>query len=138
MASSVKYKKIKCKMRKVSPLELNKYLQDSFSKQCCVCGTKRPQLHHNLIFAGRQVDEAWTFLPLCPIHHEEARNRDFKQLMDWVMLNRANSKDLAKYSKIIDYKQRKSYLNKRFGKFSPEKIREHYVQAYHKNITSIS
>lgn len=124
-------------MRKVSSKELKKYLQDSFSSRCCVCGAQRPQLHHNLIFAGRQVDEAWTFLPLCPEHHDEARSRDMKRLLDWAMLNRANSTDLAKYSKVMDYKQRRAYLNKVFGVYTPEKLREHYANNRHTHSTSI-
>jgi hypothetical protein len=112
-------------------------LADPFMKKCCICG-RHPQWHHNLIFATKSVQEPWSILPLCQIHHEEARNREFKRLMDWSMLNRANNEDLAKYSKVMDYIGRRGFLNQVFGKYTPERLREHYANNKHKNLTGVN
>lgn len=105
---------------------LKEYLADPFSQQCCFCGSDHPQLHHNLIFGGRQVNEPWTFLPLCKACHEQVNNIDYRRLADWAMLNRATSADLQKYSTVMNYKARLSWLNSLYGDFSQRNLRGHY------------
>lgn len=122
-------------MRKIPKEILEEYLKDPFSKECCICGAERPQLHHNFMYGGRQVNEVWTFLPLCKKHHDGANERQYRRLLDWAMLNRATDEELQKYSKAMDYKAKRIWLNNWFGTFSPRKLREHYANNHHQNKT---
>lgn len=99
--------------------------KDPFMDECCVCG-KTPQWHHNFEYARKAVNEAWCILPLCATHHQMVRQVPFRRLLDWAMLNRATLVDLARYSKAMDYKARRDWLNKVFGDFSPLKMRQLY------------
>lgn len=111
-------------MAKAIPKDVReKLLRDPFMQSCCVCGHSHRQWHHNLIFGGKAINEHWCILPLCVEHHEEARNKKFKDILDWIMFNRATDEELAKYSKVMDYIHKRYYLNGKFGKdISPRKI----------------
>lgn len=104
------------------PLDLlSKILKDNFYKKCCISGLTPVQLHHNFIFGGRQVNESWAILPLHKSVHDKANERELRDKLDWIMLNRATPQDLIRHSKVIDLKYRKKLLNKKFGTF-PEKL----------------
>lgn len=91
---------------------------DPFYKRCCLevmggCeGTI--QWHHNLIFAGRQVNEIFCILPLCYKHHRDANIKKVRDLLDIIMLDRATPEQVQKYSKAVDYKKIKERLMKRY------------------------
>lgn len=104
--------------------------KDPFMQQCCVCG-KTPQWHHHFEYARKALNVWWAILPLCAQHHDMARFTQFRRLLDWAMLNRAPDEELEKYSRVMDYKGRRGYLNTVFGKFSPRKMREHYETNRH-------
>jgi len=89
-------------------LELEK---DPYYKKCCITGitTGKIDWHHNLIFAGKQVNEKFCILPLAKSIHD--RITEYKEVCDWVMLNRATDAELERYSKAIDYKRMKEKLN---------------------------
>ena len=102
---------------------------DPFYRHCSLerfggCGGiniygRRIERHHALTFAGRQVQAKFCILPACPDHHEMARSRETKERFDWVLLNRATSKELGTYSKVIDLFQEKERLNKIYGVWKP-------------------
>lgn len=49
------------------------------------------------------------------------------QLMDWVVLNRATDGELEKYSRVMNYKSKRAWLNGVYGQFRSEKIAEYYA-----------
>lgn len=91
---------------------------DPFYKQCCITGRKDEKIdfHHNMIYAGRQLNEKFAILPLAKSIHD--RIIAYKEKCDWVMLNRATPEQLKKYSKAIDYIYRKDQLNRKFGVYN--------------------
>jgi len=95
---------------------------DDFMKQCCLCGKKPCQFHHNLLFGGKAVNEAWAILPICKEHHDQANNINMRRLLDWVILNRGTDEDLKRFSKVMNYCSRRTFLNRCFGKFSPRNL----------------
>jgi hypothetical protein len=71
-------------------------------------------MHHNLIYAGRQVDDAECILPLCETHHEMARNSKFKEHLDLIMFKRMKTSQFNKYSR-GGLLQRYLYLSTKFN-----------------------
>lgn len=89
---------------------------DPFYKRCCVTGSVGSKIdwHHNLIFSGRQVNEKWAILPLSKHIHDNVWK--YRDILDWIMLNRATDDQLKKYSKAVDLVKRKKQLNEKYGK----------------------
>lgn len=88
-------------MRKISPRVRKIIDSDPFYRRCCITGkTINLEMHHNLIYAGRQVDEAWAILPLTKKIHDREKEKDIGAKLDWIMLNRATDEQLRKYSKL--------------------------------------
>lgn len=89
-----------------------------FMKKCCIdisqCSGKI-EFHHNLIYAGRQVNEAWCILPLCKTCHDNIVST--KPRCNWIMCNRATDEELRHYSKAIDYIALRDRLNGIYGKY---------------------
>lgn len=102
------------------PLKLRDELSnDPYYRRCCVSGSNSEKIdfHHNLIFAGRQVNEKWCILPLAKsIHDNIARN---KEVCDWIMLNRGTDEELERYSKAVDLLRRREVLNNKYGVYNP-------------------
>lgn len=75
---------------------------------------------HSLIYASRQIDEAWAIVFLCARHHAVDEYQDCGDLQKeknvWIALNQANDLELKKYSKVIDYVKLKEKLNAKYGK----------------------
>ena len=94
---------------------------DTFYRRCCLTGQANCKIewHHNLIYAGKQVNEKWCILPLCSGMHSVASNKGVKKRLDWIMLNRATNDELKSYSKAVDLVAKKYRLNKEFGKWYP-------------------
>lgn len=93
-------------MRKI-PEELKQEMADDvFYKKCCIADetcSGRIEWHHNLIYAGRQVNEKWCILPICHSHHEREKNKDIGERLDYIMLCRAQNDTLELFSKANDY-----------------------------------
>ena len=70
------------------PERIRKVLnQDCYMRICANCGKPCPQWHHPFIYAGCQINEVWSLIPLCDICHKtKALNGDLSQ---WLALNRA-------------------------------------------------
>lgn len=101
------------------PIELREEMsQDPYMSTCCMAGigdcVGRIEWHHNLIFAGRQVNEKWCILPLCKRHHDNIDGG--KAICNWIMLNRATDEELKPYCKAIDYIDMRRRLNNIYGK----------------------
>ena len=93
---------------------------DPFYKRCCLTGEKGTrsdpiQWHHNMIFAGKQVQARFAILPVLESIHKIANRKDIKERLDWVMVNRMSDEDLWLYGKGVDWIHRKEYLNGKFG-----------------------
>jgi hypothetical protein len=93
-------------------IELN---DDVFYTRCCLTGVSNREtkidFHHNLIYAGKQVQEKFCILPLAKSVHDKLP----KELCDWVMWNRATDEEIARYSKAENYQLTKERLNKKYG-----------------------
>ena len=89
---------------------------DTFMKKCCFCGTARLRIewHHNLIYQGRQSDIPESILPLCSFCHAIADDSGVKEKLDLIMLKRMGTEQIKSISKAINYKQRLSYLKKKY------------------------
>lgn len=109
---------------------------DPFMEQCCICG-KSPQWHHNFEYGRKAINEAWCILPLCIVHHKDVREINYRRLLDWCMLNRATDTELSKYSRAMDYKAKRKWLNILFGEYSPRKLKEHYQNRVYQTKTHI-
>jgi len=92
---------------------------DPYYRRCCITGRPKGAVkiewHHNLIFAGRQVQEKWCILPVSEAVHIQANFRDMREKLNWVMLNRATDEELARYSKVEDLIQKRERLNTIYG-----------------------
>ncbi len=99
--------------------------EDSFYWDCCITGASRSQekieWHHNLIFAGSQVQQKFAILPLAGWVHDRARETNLKEKLDWIMLNRATAAELIRFSKVVDYTRMRRTLNEKFGKWKEGK-----------------
>ncbi len=98
---------------------------DPYYKKCAVTGTTSEKIdwHHNLIFAGRQVNERWCIIPLAKSVHDKIER--YKDKVDWIMLNRATDEELERYSKVINLKDKRDRLNKTYGNYSQGKSAKH-------------
>lgn len=100
------------------PAKLRKEIEsDPFYKNCCITGmpatADKIDWHHNFIFAGRQVNEKWCILPICEgLHKRVKSDRNLRERLDWIMLNRATDEQLKKYSKATDLIAKRERLNK--------------------------
>ncbi len=104
-------------MNKIPPKLKAEMASDPFYERCCITGAfaknEKVDWHHNLIFAGRQVQEKWAILPLRKdIHDDIVKHRE---KVDWIMLNRATDEQLEKYSRARDLKRERDRLNKIYG-----------------------
>jgi len=92
-----------------------------------VCGLRhfggcggRITREHALIYAGKQIDEAWAIVLICARHHSVDQYQD-NGLLDkekniWIALNKATDEELIKYSKVINYINERYRLNKIYAK----------------------
>lgn len=86
-------------MVKPIPLKMRHELaEDPFMQECCIRSFDckgRIEFHHNLIYAGKRVNEYGAILPLCHFHHE--KESKFKRELNAIMYSRMTDKDRAKY-----------------------------------------
>lgn len=89
---------------------------DPFYKICVVTGSTigKIEWHHNATWQGRQLQERFAILPIMDYIHEKARLSHVKDILDWIMLNRAIDEELREYSKAEDLRAKRDRLNFRF------------------------
>ena len=102
------------------PVKLKEDLnKDPFYKKCCLTGRTDGKIcfHHNLIFAGKQVQEKFAILPVIEDIHKYHRGltSEVKEKLNWIMLNRATDTQLKMYSKATDYIAMRDRLNKKYN-----------------------
>lgn len=115
------------RMRKISPQV--KAILEIEPNVCARAGDDcvgRITWEHTLIYAGKQIDEAWAIIKLCEYHHDvnfQQGNGDLnKEINVWIALNRATDAELLQYSKAINYIRMRGILNDKYGKTkSPRK-----------------
>jgi hypothetical protein len=93
---------------------------DPFYTKCCITGVPagiaKIDWHHNLIFAGKQVQEKFAILPLTKEVHDNIVK--YKERCNWIMVNKMSEAELDKYSKVFNWRREKERLNKIYGKRS--------------------
>ena len=118
-------------MRPIPQKLRDEMVSDPFYQRCCLdtynmhnhlkgVGGQcegRIEWHHNLIVAGRQLNTHWAILPLCHLHHDKL-NSQTKEVLNWIMLNRATEQELSEVSKAVNYKGLRDRLNKVYGKYN--------------------
>lgn len=113
----------------------NEMNADPFYHSCCLSGKTRAQVkiewHHNFETyqygnKGR-LNEKWCILPVAKIFNDKANVREVRDLLNWIMLNRASDETLEKYSKCLDLKRVRDNLNKQYDK---KKVRENIIKKY--------
>lgn len=88
---------------------------DPFMKMCCLADdgmcAGRVEWHHAIIFAGRQLQEAFAIVPACKeFHHRFADRKDIRERFLRVVTGRATYEELTAISKVIDYVAMKKKL----------------------------
>jgi len=71
--------------------------------------------HHNFIFAGKQVQERWCILPIDETIHAKANQKQVRERLDWIMLNRADNDTLVGYSRAANLIRKRDQLNETYG-----------------------
>lgn len=104
-----------------------KQLKDKWSTQTNkVCARRdegncqgRLTKEHVIIYAGKQLQEDWAILDICEYHHAVNTYQDSgdlnKEKHEWLALNRATPAQLQVISKLINYEEKRKYLNKKYG-----------------------
>lgn len=75
-----------------------KLSKDPFMSKCCLSSNLckgRIQWHHNLIYAGKRVNEYGAILPVCEFHHE--KEGSYKPYLNAIMYSRMTDEDKLKY-----------------------------------------
>jgi hypothetical protein len=87
---------------------------DPYYSRCAITGaTHNIEWHHNLRWAGKNVQEKFCIIPLNKEIH--AKINYHKEKVDWIMLNRMTDEELTRYSKADDLHDKKLRLNKKYG-----------------------
>lgn len=93
---------------------------DNWYMRCCMTGHNmdygKIDWHHNFIYT-KQVNEKWCILLLLRQVHDKEKDRDIKQRLDWIMLNRATDEELKKYNRVEDLIAKRKRLNNKFGEW---------------------
>lgn len=84
-----------------------------------ICKGRLGTREHAWIYGGSQIDEWWAILLLCAYSHSVDQYQDGgilnKEINEWLSLWKVKEGDLDKYPR-KDWKQRKFYLEKKYGK----------------------
>ena len=95
---------------------------DPFYHRCCVTGTpdfrEKVDWHHNFesyLHGNRgRVNESWCILPVVHWIHDMADNQYVREVLDWIMLNRATDEILEHWSTFHgELKMQRDYLNQK-------------------------
>jgi len=76
--------------------------------------SKKIEWHHNLIYAGKQSDIPETIIAICSEIHQQADNKNIKEILDWVMLNQMNPSHFEMLPR-APLAVKKGLLNKKYG-----------------------
>lgn len=76
--------------------------------------SKKIDFHHNLIYAGKQSDLPNAIIAICSNIHDQANNKEIKEVLDWIMLNQMTPRDYEEVPK-ANLHQKRSFLNKKYG-----------------------
>ena len=107
---------------------ISKRVADILNNEPDICALKalggcqgRITREHALIYAGKQIDEAWAIVKICARHHgvdqwQDAGTLD-KERNVWVALNKATDDELLQYSKVINYIDMRKRLNEKYGTY---------------------
>jgi len=107
------------------PLALRAELNDEPEySYCCVTGeepTKDDPIewHHNLKFAGCNVQRRFCILPIKRSIHLKADTREVRERLNWVMWSRATAEEIKEFSKATNYAHEKARLDSIFGIYKP-------------------
>jgi hypothetical protein len=92
-------------MQKPIPAKMREEMNnDPFMHSCCVADETcegRIEWNHHLRFAGKRVNEPWGILPMCSSHHR--REAQFRDILDHIMVWRAEDHELLPYCKAKNY-----------------------------------
>lgn len=107
-------------MRPIPPALKAEMEADPFYKKCCITGFRYEKIewHHNFIFAGKQLNEKWCILPVVVEVHKNLWN--YREKLNWIMLNRATEATLKKYSRSENLIAKRDRLNKKYGLYISE------------------
>ena len=111
------------------PKLLKKLLSDPYYQQCSFlfehyCAGKI-EFHHAMTWAGRQCQELECILPICHSIHEQARNSEVKEKLDYLMFLRMTEEQIARFSKSIDFFKRYNYIMKKYSAPIPVEATKH-------------
>jgi len=88
-------------MRAIPQSLKDEMAKDPYYEKCVLAYTGmcegRIEWHHNLIYAGRQVNRKFCILPLCHGHHMRADSKPIKEKLNAIMVSRATEEDLAEF-----------------------------------------
>ena len=108
-------------MRPIPPAHKKILDTDPRFKMCARKGigcSGRITIEHAFIYAGRQINEIWAYVPLCWHHHlGEGLDKNFNR---WLSLRHATEQDLAKYPR-TDWKQLIHHLSFKYGPISNDR-----------------
>ena len=93
---------------------------DPFYAKCCVTGIPRSswakiEWHHAFRWQGKRVQEKWCIVPLAQSVHEHVYHPKIAEIVEWVILNRADVDTLRRYSKVTNLIRRRDQLNKAYA-----------------------
>lgn len=98
------------------PTKLRAQLADDpYMKVCARADAEcagRITWEHALYYAGKQIQERWSIIPLCVYHHlGPGLNKEINQT---IALANATDEDLAQYPR-FNWGQLKKYLSQKYG-----------------------
>lgn len=73
---------------------------------------------HVFYWKGSQLQRKWCIIPICWLVHRGGKLD--KTINEWIALNRATEPELDEISKAVNYKHKRDYLNKIYGKYTEE------------------
>lgn len=128
-------------LSKPIPQKLKERLEaDPYYHRCCITNVPKWQVkidwHHNLesYLHGNKgrVNEAWCILPLADWVHAMADRKEVKEILDWIMLNRATEDTLEHWSVFPgELKMKRDYLNTKYHEDKIDHLVLHPDQGRH-------
>lgn len=105
-------------MRPIAELQRAQMSSDPFYSKCRYplahpC-SNIIEWHHNAIVAGRQSNVPETILPICTYIHDKARNKEVREVLDLIMLERMTPEEREGFSRAIDYEHRYQYVKNKW------------------------